>query len=239
MNETKQTKIIVGAGITLLVLGLAAFLTSGFFFASKPGTAISDIYQAVESADPLVTRIKGPEPLQQPIVLPTDFIRGNKNGPVTIAVFSDFSCPYCRTMATDLNRIINEFPSARLVWRDYPQPGLHPDALGAHIAAHCAGEQNKFWEYHDALFATEKKYERTTFLQIAQTLQLKPEQFASCLEGQYALPVIQRNLDEGDALAIDGTPYVFVNDQRLSGAVSYEELQQTIRLHTEIANTKK
>jgi protein-disulfide isomerase len=81
---------------------------------------------------------------------------GDPNAPVTIIEFSDFQCPYCRRFwEQTLPQLKSEYidtGKVRLVYRDYPLSTIHPGALPAAMAAGCANEQGKFWEYHDQIF---------------------------------------------------------------------------------------
>jgi protein-disulfide isomerase len=238
MSERNKITTLVGVSLGLLVVGFTLFLTSGLWLADRTPVYDQD-YQAVQSADALVTKVTGPATTTAPVILPKDYVRGDINAPVTITVFSDFACPYCQEISKVLNKVVTDFPTARLVWKDYPIVSLHADTMMAHLGAHCAGDQGKFWEFHDALFAIKQAYDRPTVLRIAQDLQLKPTQFANCLDTAAGLETIKINMAQGDALEIDGTPFVFVNDQRLNGPMTYEDISATVKLHTQIANPQK
>src|SRR5262245_56402328 len=86
------------------------------------------------------------------------YARGPKDAPVTIVEFSDFQCPFCKSATTTIKQVLEKYPGkVRLVFRDYPLASIHPLAPKAHEAARCAGEQAKFWEYHDVLFERSPK----------------------------------------------------------------------------------
>ena len=107
-----------------------------------------------------------PQPAQAPsqpsvpgkimVSLDDDPFKGNSNAPVTIIEFSDFQCPFCsRFFQQTLPQIEKDYidtGKVKFVYRDLPLDNLHPNARPAHIAAECADEQGKFWDYHDVLF---------------------------------------------------------------------------------------
>ncbi len=162
--------------------------------------------------------------LQSPIppILPINVNHGPSIGPVdapvTIVEFSDFQCPYCQKsvgVLKELRRIYGE--KIRMVYRDYPGPN-HPFAVQAAEAAHCAGEQGKFWEYHDLLFERQAQGSGWDFAALAIELGLKDKAFATCLTtGRYQQDVLA-DLQEGMKLGINSTPTFFVNGRPLMGA---------------------
>ena len=104
------------------------------------------------------------------------FARGPKDAPVTIVEFSDFQCPFCKTANATVKQVLDKYPGkVRLVFRDYPIASLHPQAPKAHEAARCAGDQAKFWEYHDVLFERSPKMSPQDLKQYARS-QLSPRQ---------------------------------------------------------------
>src|SRR5262249_48948425 len=79
-------------------------------------------------------------------------IRGAADASVTLVEFSDFHCPFCKRVQPTLAELLKTYPGkVKLVYRDLPLDGLHPQARGAAEAARCAQDQGKFWEYHDVL----------------------------------------------------------------------------------------
>lgn len=233
--HARNTRLFVIGSITLVVLGFIVFLATGFR-AVAPADPIYDA-RVEESDDPLVTRVIYDDTASSPTITATSPLRGAADGTVTIVVFSDFGCPYCKTMATTLTRLVSEHPTLRVIWKDFPIVSLHKDALAAHVAARCAGQQGKFWEFHDSLFATGAPFDRASLLKQAQALQLKPQQFSVCLENAAMVSDVEADIAEGNALGVDGTPFLFLNDQRIEGSVSYEELKRAVEIHEQIVGT--
>ena len=157
------------------------------------------------------------------------FVRGVKDAPVTIVEFSDFQCPFCKTANTTVKQILDKYPGkVRLVFRDYPLVGLHPQAPKAHEAARCAADQEKFWEYHDVLFARSPRMASADLKQYAQDLKLEAAAFAQCLDsGKYAAEV-EKDVQEGAGLGLTGTPSFYINGRQLVGAQPLAAFQKIV-----------
>lgn len=153
---------------------------------------------------------------------------GPDNAPITIVEFSDFQCPYCQKSVAVLKELRRQYgDKIRMVYRDYPGPN-HPFAQGAAEAAHCAGEQGKFWEYHDALFADQSSSTGWDFAAVAQEVKLEPAPFSECLTTGRYRESIKRDQQEGVALGIASTPTFFINGRPLVGARSMADFTALI-----------
>src|SRR6266849_629350 len=85
-------------------------------------------------------------------------VTGDPNAPVTIVEFSDFQCPFCQKTEATLKHLLAKYNGrGKLAYRDFPLHEIHGQAEKAAEASRCAGEQGKYWEYHDALFADQSK----------------------------------------------------------------------------------
>ena len=221
-------------GLVLMAAIFVVFLFYGFIKSMPQATTGLSSSYVTTSADPLVSKVQNLGQITQPILRADNYTYGNKQGNVKIFEFSDFACPYCRAMSQKLKAAADKHPEVEVVWKDFPITSLHPDSLSAHQAARCAGEQGKFWEYHDKLFQNQANLSATTELSLANGLGLKPQAFLGCLSSTGVSSSIQEDMAEGEALQIDGTPFLFVGDQRISGLLSDEELEQVIALHAQI-----
>src|SRR5262249_7270265 len=121
---------------------------------------------------------------------------GPEHAPVTIVEFSDFECPYCRQSAEVL-KTLSQLYGARLrvIYRDYFGPN-HPHALPAAEAARCAGEQGKFWEYHDLLFDRQSSGSGWDFPTLAKELGLQQRQFETCLHSNRFRAAITKDVQD-------------------------------------------
>jgi len=79
--------------------------------------------------------------------------KGPENAKVVLVEYSDFECPYCVRAYPTVKQILETYPNdVKVVYRQFPLVSLHPNAQKAAEASECAGDQGKFWEYHDKLF---------------------------------------------------------------------------------------
>ena len=123
----------------------------------------------------------------------------------------------------------------RVVWRDLPLP-FHPNALPSAIAARAAGEQGKFWEMHDKLFADQAHEDRATFEKYAQELGLNMGKFKAALDAQKGKEAIEADAAAGGKIGAHGTPAFFINGKFLSGAQPYEVFKGKIDEELKIAD---
>jgi protein-disulfide isomerase len=154
-------------------------------------------------------------------------IRGGKNAPVTLVEFADFECPYCQMIHPDLTKLQAELgDKVAFAFKDLPLPS-HTHAQKAAEAAHCAGAQGKYWEFHDRLFE-KKQYEVANLKATARELKLNGDAFDKCLDSGAQAEFVRTSLNEAQALTIPGTPAFFVNGRFISGPASYEGLKNAI-----------
>lgn len=167
--------------------------------------------------------------LTEPTITIADPSLGSATAPVTIVNFGDYQCESCAQLEMSLVALRAEYTdSLRIVWKDMPNTSQHEEALNAAVAAHCAGEQKSFWEYHTLLMANQASLGPELYSEIATELGLNSRAFARCSEDQNTLPLVQRGFDEGLALGIAATPTLFVNDERYTGAMSTTEIRRLI-----------
>jgi protein-disulfide isomerase len=159
-----------------------------------------------------------------------DPIMGPVDAPVTIVEFSDFQCPYCEQAASSvLPQIFQQYPDeVRLVYRDFPLTQIHPQALPAALAAECADDQGKFWEYHDLLFANQSALDDASLEAYAAQIGLDQAVFDQCYTSQEHLDEIRHDYEDGLTYGVSGTPAFFVNGIRIVGAQPLAVFQQAI-----------
>ena len=159
----------------------------------------------------------------------TDPALGSASAPVTIVEFSDFQCPFCQRVAPTLKQVRDKYgDKVRIVWKDFPLTQIHPQAFKAGEAAHCAGEQGKFWEYHDRLFANQQMLQVDDLKQHAGAVGLDAAKFAACLDtGKYGERV-RDGVAQGTRLGVNSTPTIYINGRLLSGAQPFEQFAAII-----------
>ena len=158
---------------------------------------------------------------------------GAVDAPVTIIEFTDLQCPYCarfvRTTWPQLRTRYIDTGKVRFASRDFPLP-FHPFALPAAIAARCAEQQGKYWEFREALFQRQPELAREPYDDIAGSLGLDRAQLASCRKDVTMRQRVEADVALGRASGIDGTPSFVIGRQVdghfeaevVSGALSIE-----------------
>ena len=146
---------------------------------------------------------------------------------VTIVEFSDFECPYCSEVQTTLKQVMENYgKDVRLVFKHLPLEG-HRHSLPAARAAFCAAEQDRFWQFHDALFAL-RNLSPGVFDQIATDLGLGMTKFRACLTSEQSRSAIVKDIETARLFSIDSTPSFIVNGKLIKGALSFNEFQKII-----------
>src|SRR3989449_7805799 len=165
-------------------------------------------------------------------------VRGNPKAPVIIVEFSDFQCPYCQSAEATLKKLLAKYEGrVSLAYRDLPLKDIHPQAELAAEAGRCAGEQGRFWEYHDLLFQNQNKLDRPGLLDQAHGLKLDEKQFDSCLSsGKYAAQ-IEQDRQLGLRAGVSGTPGFFINGNMLTGSLPQDVFEKAIQ--AELASPPK
>jgi protein-disulfide isomerase len=140
--------------------------------------------------------------------------KGAPDARVTLVEFTDYQCPFCarhqRETVPRLQEAYIKTGKLKYVVRDFPLESIHPAAVKAAEAPHCASEGGKYWEMHDRLFANPKTLAPSDLVAYAQALGLDSEAFKRCLEsGKYATRVRQAQ-GEGERAGVRGTPVFFL-----------------------------
>ena len=252
-NDIQNKQIIpTGMIIALVAVVAVAGFFAGTYFSNLDSDTItkSDLEDAISKLESkIVNTQQAPSQPSQPsqpvkISMDDDPIRGDPNAPITIIEFSDFQCPFCaRFHVQTLPLLLDEYIDSgkvNLVYRDFPIQSIHPNALPAAVAAECANEQGKYWEYHDTLFEKQNSWNRldsdsviSTFSQYATDIGLEQQQFDSCLDSGKYLEEVQGDLSDGRDYDITGTPGFFIgNDEigfvKINGAQPFDSFQRVI-----------
>ena len=159
----------------------AAPLINRFLQEQYRNTARESLINDLKMKGPAV-RVMMEAPRHEVPLAAGDPSRGNASAPVTIVEFSDFQCPYCLRASPTLTQLQKKYgDKVRVVWKDFPLTQIHPDAFRAAEAAHCAGEQGKFWEYHDLLFGNQKALQPSDLTKYAADAKLDTKRFDACV----------------------------------------------------------
>jgi protein-disulfide isomerase len=146
--------------------------------------------------------------------------RGNPNAPITLIEYSDFTCGYCAKFFREtwpaLNSKYIQTGLVRFIYRDFPRASRGP-GLQAAVAARCAGEQDRYWQMHDRLFAGETPLLANELTRHASAIGLDGQAFSACLRDNRHVGAIFRDRAEGASLGLRGTPgFVLIRTQASS-----------------------
>jgi protein-disulfide isomerase len=169
-----------------------------------------------------------------------DPVLGDANAPVTIIEFSDYQCEFCRLFwRNTFGRLKREYidtGKVKLVFRDFPQ-SIHPEAQAAALAAECADDQGKYWEYHDKVFSEQVsrgkdrevvRVRRDDLKKWAADIGLEAAEFNQCLDSRKHRKEVDADRDAGEAAGVKGTPVFFINGRPLVGAYPFDAFQKII-----------
>ena len=152
---------------------------------------------------------------------------GPENAPVRLVEFADYQCPYCAKVNPHIAKLREEFgDKVSVYFKDLPLQ-MHANARKAAEAARCAGDQNKYWEYHDQLFKT-TQLDPQNLKQIARDMKLDGDKFDKCLDEGAQASAVQKDMSDAQQLGLSGTPAFFLNGQYFSGAMDYNTIRDMV-----------
>lgn len=154
--------------------------------------------------------------------------KGNPSAEVYIVEYSDFQCPACSYATKVLKRYYEQHSSRMYVeFKHYPIPKLHPYGVTSAVFAECAAQQGKFWDYHDRLFETQRKWSRSldvkgALMEMAKGAGLEIKGFKVCVEDSSIEAGVLKEKFEGKARNVKATPTFFINGRMVVGGRSFE-----------------
>ena len=153
--------------------------------------------------------------------------KGSTKPLVTIVEFSDFECPFCGAVQPVLKQVMQTYGNdVRLVFKHMPLEG-HRNSLPAARAAYCAAEQDRFWQFHDAVFAS-GNLSAAVIDDIAVDLGLGVPKFQACLSSEQSRAAVIKDIETARLFHIESTPSFIVNGQLIKGALSFADFQKII-----------
>lgn len=184
------------------------------------GTPASEVYGAIMAKAPPAKPKADPALDTRVFDVPLDGapVRGDRNAPVAVVMFSDFECPYCVKLEGILKTLEAERPGkVKVAFRHKPLP-MHANARLAARASVAAEKQGRFWEYHDVLVKNRATLDRAALVDYAAQAGLSVARFTRDLDDASLDARIEADLAQAEKLDVKGTPTVFVNGRRITGA---------------------
>lgn len=202
----------------------------------KAYQAILDYAQSLYAKNGVEIYLKEPSLPNMEVNIANAPTLGPAEAPVTVVEFSDYLCPACRK-AHEVTRQVREKYKGQIRWvfKEFPIQG-HKWAVEAAEAARCAGEEGKFWEYQDILFASGDELHPDRLIEYAKQLGLDHTRFNQCLsEGRYRNDVT-RSREEAKGAGVNSTPTFIINGKLTTGKLSLERFTEIIE--EELKRTK-
>lgn len=223
-QKNQITKYLLGAAVIQIVLLIfIAVQISGMGDLTLTGAAAAEPIPTAKAEAP-------PTPTAQ-VSVDDDYVLGNADAPVTIIEFSDFQCSFCARLYSDAILQIKEkyvkTGKVKFVFRDFPLD-FHKEAQPAAIAANCAGEQGKYYEFHDKIFENQGSLGGDSYRRWAGEIGLDVAMWQSCLTDPKQVEEIRKDIRDGAAAGVRGTPATFVNGKMVSGAQPFSVFAQLI-----------
>jgi protein-disulfide isomerase len=221
--STWLSPVVIAIMFSAWIIGMS-ILGAGYMISkevSKSNTAIVDENTPV-----------GPINIEVPAGLP---VLGDNNAKVTVIEFADFQCPYCgdwqKTIFPKLKSEYIDTGKIRFVFMDFAFLG--EESNKAAEAAKCAADQNRFWDYHDKLYASQKGENEGAFsdsnLKVyAKELQLNTSEFNSCFDARIHKAIVEEGFNKGSGYGVTSTPTVYINGIQALGLLTYENYKQII-----------
>ncbi|MFH1564344.1 MAG: thioredoxin domain-containing protein [bacterium] len=237
-----KVKIFIYGATGLIILGLVSIVFSAIFFLSDnseqttnptadDNNKIITENNTQQNPNLFVTKAPQRQKIMHPPISFIDPQLGKQDAPITIIEYSDFNCAYCAQVQQTLAQLFIKYPNQiRLVWKSLPIKQLHATAEVAASAALCAGEQDKFWEYHDLLFENQDYFTNDMLINFAKELGLNTDNFSNCLANETMMPRIKKTIQEAEDLNITGTPHFYINQQEIPGAADLDEFERIIEV---------
>jgi protein-disulfide isomerase len=252
INKSTYNNMLKGIVAAIAIATFLGGYSLGTFENSNSGVSQEELKEIISEIE--IKNTPTVQPTQQPtqptaaqvfkVSIDDDPVKGDPDAEITVIEFSDFQCPFCSRFYTQtLSQLEENYIDTgkiNFVFRDLPLDNLHPNARPVHIAAECADEQGKFWDYHDILFEKQSQWQRltsaelqTTLTQYASDLGLQTVNFESCLESQEIADEVNRDALSAASLGITGTPSFFIGNEKdgfikLVGAQPFEAFQGII-----------
>jgi len=160
---------------------------------------------------------------------PRDFALGNPQGDVTMVEFLDYNCGYCKRAVADVKALIQADPKLRVVIKDFPVLGSGSvEASRVALAARPQLAGDRLYEFHTRLMEGRGQANGESAMDVAREMRLDMARLERELHGNVINATLQRNMDLGEKLGINGTPGFVIGNEVVAGAVGAEPLRQII-----------
>ncbi len=209
MDSMDQTKRLFLIGTIILVV----LIVIGLVWAILAGPGTINVNGGI-TIDPNITFNDQGDPSQGP-----------DSAKVVVRIYSDLQCPACKIAEQTVRGVIKDYQDrVKFVWKDFPLVTLHANSSPAALAARCAQDQGRFWQYEGALYDKQAEWSalpdvKAYFAQLASSLGLRQDYFTKCVSENQPGDKITKDINEGLSLSLDSTPTFVINRTLYSGVM--------------------
>lgn len=238
-RRKKRKRFLIVAGFVVLVFILMpivyiAVLSVRYYHGIKSG--------AIHSREDVLSMTKLPNVSANPNVSREDLDRlqslaenapelGKREAKITIVEFVDYQCPFCKDSAAPIRKVIeSEGDRVHLIIRHFPIAELHAEARDAALAAMCALEQGQkaYWRYQELLFAEQENLGAEAFRTMAGNANINVARFDECMAARRFDLSIDRDIETGKKVNVEGTPTFFINGMKYEGSLDERMIRAMI-----------
>ncbi len=174
------------------------------------------------------------------LVRPDTHFYGDPHAAVTVVEFGDFVCPACRSAEASSREIRQKFGNRiRFAFRQFPLKAIHAESEKAAEASECAGQQGKFWQAVDMLYAHQDDLSMPALSRYASEMGLNSRKFVECLQKGEMAPRVAQDLKDGQALGVHATPTFFIDGRPIVGPIQYPQFAQLIENELKLKQAKQ
>ena len=197
----------------------------GYLFKDKYQQLFSSLTSSLRKKSKIEIMIKAPRIVIEEGDSPA---KGPKDAPVKFIEFTDYQCPFCARSRPTIAQILGDYKGkVRYILRDFPL-SFHKDSIKAHEAAHCAGDQGKYWEMNQKIWDNQKDIQVDNLKKYAQQVKLNMTKFNECLDTDKYKEKVQKDQQYGETVGVTGTPAFFINGRMVSGARGFDSFRTII-----------
>ncbi len=229
-RSTKRRAVFVGVvAVFLFGIGVFGFLVVRSYLVIRSSIDLAQYSdrKTITPSDRAATNGVGSPPH---IETADDPKLGSDTAKVSIVEFGDFECPFCRQSFVILKDLLAKYGNKiRFQFRDFPNTSIHPRAMASALAARCANEQGRFWEYHDLLYINQERLLDEDLATYATQIGLDRAAFDECFATQRYAADVRADAADGEALGVEGTPTWFINGRRVEGVIPFDVFEKIVK----------
>lgn len=238
-GASPKLTFVMGVLVGVAAVSLVGFVLAGSFVLSGVSTRGAPAPTAV-ATPPSPSAAANPQPPPAPskvsiTLKSTDHVIGSSNAAVTMVVYTDLECPYCKRFHPVVQQALKQYANKlRVAYRNFPL-SFHANAQKEAEAAECVaklGGNDAYWSFVDKIFQRTTSngtgFALTALAPLAQEVGVSPSRFRTCFDQGEMTTRVQADLAEGSGFGVNGTPTSFINGTPVEGAVPFEQIKAAI-----------